>query len=331
MAFGVIAGVGAATSLAGSFMGAQSAQNAAKAQEEAANNYNKFLQGQQQKALALVNNPADMAAYDQALHAQEQVVQKQQALAESLSPNLIDIGKQLHGLLNGQSAPVLDNLKNQRALQRQQLVERMNQQMGPGGQTSSAGIQALNQFDTETSNVLSQAQNDYTKQFMSASLDSPQVMNALGGANKDLVSMTANSPGQRQANILMGFTGAQSQAAEMQQQAAGAGSVSGQLMGQGLSQLGQAGIMAGALHYGKSSMDKGTAGTLGGDLSQDPSLVADANSAQKFQALPSGHNQYVADVNDAMRTSPKVGIDRNQFWSQFQNQQPAQNYSGDRR
>jgi len=256
MALGIMAGVGAATSLAGSFMGANAAQSAAEAQEAQARRYQDFVNGQTEKAMNLVKNPADLAAYDEALTAQRSVVQKQKALADSLSPNLIEIGKQLHGLMTGQSAPALDNLKQQRALQRTQLVDNLTQKLGPGAESSSAGIQALNQFDQETANTLQQAQSDYTKTFMSASLSSPEVINALGGANKDLTALQAQSPGQRQANILMGALGPQGQAAQMSINAAGAGAVANQFMGQGIQQLGQSGIMGAAMMAGRNSVNK---------------------------------------------------------------------------
>ena len=220
----VAAGIGTASvaaSIYGSTQASSAAKGAAGAQQDAANNYQKYVQGQENDALSLLGTPSQMAAYDQAISAQEGVVQKQEQLAQTLSPDLVNIGSQLHDVLNGKSAPALANLQNQRDRQRQQLVSSLQQQMGPGAESSTAGMQALDQFDSETANQMSNAQQDYTKTLLGASLSSPEVMNALGGANMQLGQLNMMSPDAQKAQLMAQFSGQGAGAQQAQIQAAG--------------------------------------------------------------------------------------------------------------
>lgn len=257
----------AGTAVVGGIMGSNAAKKAANAQQEAADQWRTFVANQEKEAVGLMGSPEQMAAYDQALKAQQQVVRQQQTLAQSINPNLVEVGKQLSGLLQGKSAPVLNNIQNQRNLQRQQLIDQINTQMGPGGQSSSAGTQALNQFDQQTANMMSQAQNQYVGEFLQTSLSAPSVMNALGGSNTELAQIMNMSPDAQKARLMAAFAGANGQAQAAQMQAAGGQAASGMIMGNMVQGLGQAGLAGAAALAGKNQVNPGGGGN-GIDTSQ---------------------------------------------------------------
>lgn len=267
---GASAGAGIGMSLGGLITGGSAASKAAKAQQDQARRYEQWIQGKTDQAMALMTNPAQMAAHDQALQAQEHVVRQQEQLAQTMAPNLVNIGKQLGQLMQGQSAPVLQNLQQQRDRQKSQLQDHLNAQLGPGGASSSAGIQAMSNFDNETANMMSSAQQSYMGQFMSASLQSPSVMNALGGANVDLANINANSPQAQAARMLGSMTGMGQNAQQNLVQTAGGQYIGQQLQGQAMGQVGSGLMSLGAAMYGKNSLSPtkpsdGTSGAVVGD------------------------------------------------------------------
>ncbi len=70
----------------------------------------------------------------------------------------MEASQQALKLLRGEESSTLNPLKNQRAMQREKLLSQLREQLGPGAETSTAGMQALNRFDSETSNLLGGAQ-----------------------------------------------------------------------------------------------------------------------------------------------------------------------------
>lgn len=271
----VAAGVGAAgiaTNVVGGMMGGGAAKKAAQAQQAAAQQWMDFVGGQEDKAIGMVRTPSALAAHDQALQSQEKTVQQQEQLASSINPNMIDVGKQLHGLLNGQSAPILSNIQNQRNLQRQALQDKMNTQMGPGGATSTAGMQALNQFDNDTSNMMANAQQSYTEDFLKTSLQAPSVLNALGQTNKDLATINSMSPDAQAADLMAKFTGAQGQAAGAMVNAAGGQYLGQQIQGQMIGNVGSALTQFGAAAAGRQMFGGSTPTPSGGGSTGLPQL-----------------------------------------------------------
>lgn len=85
-------------------------------------------------------------------------IQAQQQALQKIDPSVQESGKNLYNLLTGQSAAVLAPLQEKQQRQRSDLMNRLSSQLGPGFMTSSAGIQALVQFDNESSITLNQAQ-----------------------------------------------------------------------------------------------------------------------------------------------------------------------------
>lgn len=96
-------------------------------------------------ALELGNMSAQLAQAGQAL-------QRQQKLFDAVDPAMMEAGKQALQLMQGQNASTVAPMLAQRAQQRMQLQQQLQQQLGPGGASSSAGAQALANFDLQTSN-----------------------------------------------------------------------------------------------------------------------------------------------------------------------------------
>ena len=289
--------IGGGLSLAGSLMGSHAASKAAKAQQAAAKQYQQYVQQQTNTATNLIGTPAQMAAHDQALQSQERQVQRQEELAKSINPALIEAGKNLKGLLDGSAqAPALKNLANQRALQRQQLIQSLHEQLGPGAETSSAGQQALQHFDSETANQTSGAQQQYTQMLLGSSLQAPGAMSAVGGANMQLSGINAQDPNIMKAQTMMQGIGMGAGANQNVFNTAGAGSIGSALQGQALVGLGSNLIQGAATMYGKGSLgqDKTTtpitnkvtpgapAGSLGNAI--DPNSLSNFHNNNLGQA-----------------------------------------------
>lgn len=173
--------------------------------------------------------PAQMMAFDQGLQTQERQVSRIESLAQSMNPSLVEAGKQFHDLLQGHSAPVLDNLKNQRNLQRSQLVDSLKQQYGSGAESSTAGQQALAQFDSQTSNILSGAQQSYMEQMGNISLNGSNLESQLGQASAQLGNMQQMDPmsllAKNKSNAYNGANASIAAPMNAMMQTAGSGSV----------------------------------------------------------------------------------------------------------
>jgi len=115
-------------------------------------------QDSSQAAIRAANSPSEIAALTKAMKVQTSALDKQSQLFDSLDPAVLEASQQALGLMRGEEAKSLGPLKNQIATQRQQLVDRLREQLGPGAETSTAGMQALNQFDQQSSMQLGQAQ-----------------------------------------------------------------------------------------------------------------------------------------------------------------------------
>lgn len=108
--------------------------------------------------LSGATSPASLNALNAAINRQETNVNRQAELYNSLDPAVLAASEQALKLIQGEEAKSLAPLREQRKRQRQELVDRLREQLGPGAETSTAGMQALNQFDQQTSMGLNQAQ-----------------------------------------------------------------------------------------------------------------------------------------------------------------------------
>lgn len=119
---------------------------------------------------------------ERTLGLQNAALQRDQSLVEAIDPNIMEVSKQALALLQGRDARTLDPVRRQRQNQRDQLTNNLRAQLGPGFETSTAGIQALSRFDEETANVLAGAQESATQNLLGLSLRSRPDM--LGNINR---------------------------------------------------------------------------------------------------------------------------------------------------
>lgn len=99
-----------------------------------------------------------IANFDKAIAAQERNLARQEQMVAQIDPTVIEASQQALRLLRGESSSTLAPLRQQRDMQRQKLVNSLRAQFGPGAESSSAGLRALTQFDSETGSLFSGAQ-----------------------------------------------------------------------------------------------------------------------------------------------------------------------------
>lgn len=151
--FLALGALGAAGSVAGGLIQAGAQEDIAKAQAaEAARIRDQALQFAAPTAKELENLQKQYQLYEK-MYAQQNVMlqQAEKQLVETYGPAVLEQGQQLFQQLKGESAGVVKSYDSQRSRQREQLKQQLLERMGPDALTSSAGIQALNQFDTQTS------------------------------------------------------------------------------------------------------------------------------------------------------------------------------------
>lgn len=164
--------------------GAGAAGDAAMAQQRMAQRIY-----QENKALLEPAATASIASYERDIKNQERNLARQEQLISQIDPTIIEASQQALRLLKGEESSTLAPLKAQRDRQRQKLLASLREQLGPGAETSTAGIQALNRFDAETSSIYGGAQQ--------------QALQGLGGL---ATQFTATRPDiGREIGLLSGF------------------------------------------------------------------------------------------------------------------------------
>lgn len=160
IAGGVAAVGGGLIGQAGADKSARAAQSAAMDRQAMAEQFwNKYSVATDKAIQGLEGATiADMAQMDDIISRQEKNLARQEQMISQIDPTIIEASQQALKLLRGESASTLGPLQNQRSMQRQKLVDSLRQQLGPGAETSTAGIQALTRFDSETSSLMSNAQ-----------------------------------------------------------------------------------------------------------------------------------------------------------------------------
>lgn len=180
---GLGAAIGGGLGLMQGFMGGQSAQ--AQADISAA----QLRQQREDRDLAVkLAGPSDMELQqlEQSVNLQTKDIARRQAIVESADPALIEAGRQALELMQGKSAAGMDNLKRQRAEQRKALEQTLAQRLGTDYATSSAGTQALNQFDNQTGDLLQTHQEQTLGQFMNWSQQGAAQNSLQGGIQSGL-------------------------------------------------------------------------------------------------------------------------------------------------
>lgn len=239
-----IGAVAVGASVYGANKAAGAAKDAANAQSAQSSSWLADTQMARQQALDAYGSYSSTQAseIDKAIASQERNVGRQEQLVQSIDPSLISAGKQMNDLLQGQSAPVLQNIKDQRQLQRQNLLDTLRQQYGPGAETSSAGVNALQKFDSETANSLSSAQQSYLSSVSNIALGGAKTLGAsLGEANDTLANLgnQYGNIGMNQAKIIQGGTADTNNAQASTVNSAGAAGVGGAMQGSLYNSIGQ--------------------------------------------------------------------------------------------
>lgn len=147
----------------GDYMKGQTAQDMAKKQGMAAEAQLGQQRSDRSQALQIAQ-PTDMELQQlqQAIHTNTNDIQRKQALLDSADPAFLEAGKQalqlMQGGKNATSAAAMQPIQQARDNQRQQLVNQLQQQLGPNWQQSTAGSQAMANFDAQTSTMMNNAQ-----------------------------------------------------------------------------------------------------------------------------------------------------------------------------
>lgn len=191
----------------GGTLGYIGSQNSAEAQENAAMAQLEEQRKARELAMKYAEaSPAELAMIEQNsryalenLNKQLAAIEKDQALLDSVDPALKEAGKQAHQLLLGKEAAALSPLRNERARQREMLESELRAQMGSGYSTSSAGREALNRFDAETSMVMSNAQNQTMGALLgTAAAVRPDIAGKVGrayGTTSDILGRSISATG----------------------------------------------------------------------------------------------------------------------------------------
>lgn len=102
------------------------------------------------RALDAANSPEELRALTGSLQQQETALGRQADLFASIDPAIMEASNQALSILRGEDSAQSTGVAKRRDRERQKLVDRLREQLGPGAETSTAGMQALNQFDAQT-------------------------------------------------------------------------------------------------------------------------------------------------------------------------------------
>lgn len=150
---GVFGALGAYEADKGNRQAAAAAQNAAMAQQKMA--------GKMYKEVAGIINPvstASLLTMEKSIASQEKNLARQEQLISQIDPTIIEASQQALKLLRGEKSSTLAPMEQQRQQQRQTLLNTLREQLGPGAEMSTAGMQALTRFDSETNQLASNQQ-----------------------------------------------------------------------------------------------------------------------------------------------------------------------------
>lgn len=235
---------GASIGFLGAERGAKAAARAAEDQQDAARaaRGDVLREGRriEKSAIDYASSPQELRAYESSLSAAEKQLNMDQRLIDAIDPSLMEASKQVLGLLRGETSSTGGVLSSERARQRQSLVNTLRQQLGPGAETSSAGLKALAQFDAESANLGAANQNSSLASLMGVINSRPNLsmgLNALNTAGQNFGNRANRISGaqmQTGSSLLAALTGANQSVIST----AGAGNVYGQLMGQWGQQMG---------------------------------------------------------------------------------------------
>lgn len=116
-------------------------------------------------------SPEELAQLNRSITLNEGDIARKEKLLASSDPALIEAGGQALKLLRGEEAKTLGPLKANIAKQESALRERLQAQLGSGYENTTAGIQALQAFNEQSSNALAGAQQSSLAQLLGVAQD----------------------------------------------------------------------------------------------------------------------------------------------------------------
>jgi hypothetical protein len=131
---------------------------------------------------------------------QRQSIQKQSTLFEALDPAILEASQQALNLLQGKEAKSLDPLRRQFAQDETKLLNQLRRDMGPGAETSTAGIQALAKLRFDQNQQLQGSQQQSLSQLFGMGQSGAVNRGQLGGQIGQLANIGqgfGNAAGRR--------------------------------------------------------------------------------------------------------------------------------------
>lgn len=235
---------------------AKAAGQAAEAQSAAAQAQLVEARESRERAIRAAESPQELAALERQIQQQERGVQREEKFLSSIDPTLVEASQQALRLLRGEEASTLGPMRQQRERQRKMLLDQLRSQLGPGAETSSAGIQALTQFDQQTSLGLAQQQQASLGQLLGSAQQSGQLgrtsLSSLGQIGSNISGGFGNIASRR-VNAITGSQAGISQAGQSVIQSSGSQFVRDQLRAQAEGQIGTDLFKLGATVLGAST------------------------------------------------------------------------------
>lgn len=205
---------------------------------------------------------AGLASLDKDMANQERNLARQEAMISQIDPTVIEASQQALKLMRGEQSSTLQPFQNQRNMQRQKLVNRLREQLGPGAETSTAGIQALTRFDSESDQLFAGAQQQALSnlgntfgQFNSGRPDIGREIGLLSNYGQQKVGLAQN-----QSNYDLQRVGALAGSGAQLMQTAGSQFLGAQLQGQYQQNQANQFLNAGATAAG-AMLGRGKSGT----------------------------------------------------------------------
>lgn len=275
-----------ATAIVGSaIIGGVVAKNASDNAASAAGNIANAQRDQQMadRALALKYaeaSPEELAQLQRGIALNESDIARKTKLLESADPAIIEAGQQALKLLRGEEAKTLGPVKSQIAKQEQALRSKLQAQLGPGYENTTAGIQALQAFNEQANNAISTAQQGSLAQLLGVAQDVSQ-----GGLQNNIANTgsLASLFGQNNARKVSAINGTPISSA-------GLGMSGEMISARNQAQLGQTiattgGTLAGLLGSG-GSYGGGTTSTTASPTANSANYGATLNGGGSYVTVP---------------------------------------------
>lgn len=159
------AGPGTVMQLAGARESSRAAQAAATSQQDAA-------QRERGAASSLADSinadltdlskatPQELNSLQAAYNSSTKQLEREERMIAAIDPSILEASKQALSLLRGETAAANNPLMAARNAQRQQLLNSLRSQYGPGAESTSIGQRALSQFDMESNSMFQQNQQN---------------------------------------------------------------------------------------------------------------------------------------------------------------------------